>query len=801
MPCPEPTVRVGDNPRWPDVWALALLVAAIVAYFLPWLTLQKVFFQVDIAFMDHPLRVHAFRMIRSGHFPFWTDHLLCGFPLFAEGQAAILYPPSWLYLVLSPDAALNTFVVFHFLLLGTSSYVFLRSRPLSPFSSLFGSLTLVFSSFVLVQHILLGFLSVLAWLPLLLWLANSYVRHARVRSVLTAAVVVATMHLAGDALGTTLALVLFAGHTAFVTETTRPGVWRRRMIAVALPLLLGTLLAGAQLVPTYEFLGQSTRSAGIGVSEDQFVPARYLLTALSPRFFGDAATGYLGPRHPGWEESLLFFCGWTPLLVVPFALRRGRAMVFWAAVSLLGVALSVRTLAPLSKHVWSLPLLDLFRWPTHALLWYAFGLSFLAAYGCERAVAIATLPRRVVMTRVLVVAAAGVAALIGLLGARSGWLTPLPQGLSAGQVLRMRHDDVVGFLVVWLTLLAVAALVRARRIARWTLMATLLLGLAAGTLVSQRPLGISGDIYRAVPATARFLQDRLGPTGRILSAAPWSFPTDAVDDGSMRIRLARIPDNVHLLFGLRSVGQFDLASTTTLRRNGGQLLYPNPRVLELLAVDAIVVPTSLLRPATPQDAAAPPPGPEIQSWLAAGWLGRDYFACYNGEPKIYCRKDRPKRAFLAHDYEVVESEGAAMGYVRERSPDLRRLVILEKHPVWTETTATDGVDVDRLHFTRDEPGDVELEIEALLVLADTYYTGWRAFIDGQPGPVLAANGFVRAVAVPAGRHRVAFRYDARSVRAGSLVSAAGAFGIAACGLCGAIRRRTPRSDKGAPFSA
>jgi len=46
-----------------------------------------------------------------------------------------------------------------------------------------------------------------------------------------------------------------------------------------------------------------------------------------------------------------------------------------------------------------------------------------------------------------------------------------------------------------------------------------------------------------------------------------------------------------------------------------------------------------------------------------------------------------------------------------------------------------------------------------LVLADTYYPGWHAEIDGAPTPIARANLSLRAVPLPPGEHRVVFRYQ------------------------------------------
>jgi hypothetical protein len=54
--------------------------------------------------------------------------------------------------------------------------------------------------------------------------------------------------------------------------------------------------------------------------------------------------------------------------------------------------------------------------------------------------------------------------------------------------------------------------------------------------------------------------------------------------------------------------------------------------------------------------------------------------------------------------------------------------------------------------------EAKLSADGHVVLVDGYDPGWRATLDGRPAPVLRANVAFRAVAVPAGRHRVEMVY-------------------------------------------
>ena len=60
----------------------------------------------------------------------------------------------------------------------------------------------------------------------------------------------------------------------------------------------------------------------------------------------------------------------------------------------------------------------------------------------------------------------------------------------------------------------------------------------------------------------------------------------------------------------------------------------------------------------------------------------------------------------------------------------------------------------------------------VLVLADTYFPGWTATVDGVPAPIYPAHLALRGILLPTGSHRVELRYAAPAVTAGLLISLA-----------------------------
>ena len=98
-----------------------------------------------------------------------------------------------------------------------------------------------------------------------------------------------------------------------------------------------------------------------------------------------------------------------------------------------------------------------------------------------------------------------------------------------------------------------------------------------------------------------------------------------------------------------------------------------------------------------------------------------------------------------------------------------------------------GVAADaRVRVTDYQPLRIELETDhsrdSFLILSEIHYPGWEARIDGVLTKVERANYALRGVAVPAGKHRIVFRYLAPSFRAGLILSGVGIVLLIACPL-------------------
>jgi uncharacterized membrane protein YfhO len=79
----------------------------------------------------------------------------------------------------------------------------------------------------------------------------------------------------------------------------------------------------------------------------------------------------------------------------------------------------------------------------------------------------------------------------------------------------------------------------------------------------------------------------------------------------------------------------------------------------------------------------------------------------------------------------------------------------------------DNYETDRISVSSHSQKD------AVLILSDTYYPGWKAFIDDRETLIRKANYAFRAVCLPKGDHRIIFKYEPDSFRYGLYLSSAG----------------------------
>jgi hypothetical protein len=250
-------------------WERCLFLSALVAALLLLWTLARplrtghIPVVLDLGYFHLPLRTWYADCLARGCGFDWLPEMYNGLFLTGEGEHGPYHPLHLLgyrFLPLNRAFALEAFAPFPLMLLGM--FLFLR-RHTGRTAALLGGVLYTFSGNNLCHGCHVNYLSILAHLPWLLWLIDGVDRGAtplrRHLAWVGIALATGSQLLLGQPQAMSYSLLAEVVYCCFLVEPLR------RPLGVSLPLLaaklLGLLIGAVQLLATWEFLGNSTRTS------------------------------------------------------------------------------------------------------------------------------------------------------------------------------------------------------------------------------------------------------------------------------------------------------------------------------------------------------------------------------------------------------------------------------------------------------------------------------------------------------------------------------------------------------------
>ncbi len=150
---------------------------------------------------------------------------------------------------------------------------------------------------------------------------------------------------------------------------------------------------------------------------------------------------------------------------------------------------------------------------------------------------------------------------------------------------------------------------------------------------------------------------------------------------------------------------------------------------------------------------------------------------YDGEVKIYENHDALPRAFIVHEALPVAGQDAAISLMQAPSFDPSRQAVIEGNIPELQLALLPGDTgpfESSVEITSYKDTHVELAVRTaepgLLVLSDTYYPGWDAYVDGEKTPIYPTDLAIRSIFIPAGDHKVEFVFSPDIFKLGSAIT-------------------------------
>ncbi|MFP3897384.1 MAG: oligosaccharide flippase family protein [Anaerolineales bacterium] len=809
----------------------------------------------DLYLQNYAWKRFIRQSLRAGELPLWNPHIFAGVPFLAAGQHSALYPLSVIFYVLPLPQAYGWFAALHLFLAGALTYLLARTLGVRRGGSALAGVTFMFSGFMVIRNVFPMIVAAAVWLPLILTVIERVVCRAEGGEAGF------IPHIPDVALGVgAFGMVFLAGHpemyyyVALVAGAY--GAWRlvgahlsstsrASLISGASALLcmalLGLGLGAAQWLPLLKLVRQNFRGGTTTFQEvlNWAYPSRRVIALLLPDFFGN-------PSHHSYFDPLVLrtipvtinalgkridtiywgiknyvegasYVGTLPLLLalVGVLCRGGKRKGFFILLAALSLLFAFGS--PLYIMIYKLPGFDQIHSPFRWIYAYTLSMALLAGMGldalCDHTIidtqrikydrlrrrkedATEWLARRFLPQAALW----GGLLLLGTLGL-SLYFEEQAVALSARVMHRLSLAPQA---------FADGRMFYAYQFRNVALLATaLFLGGLALTLRNRLPRAFVMLSISVVAAELFIIGHSFFPA---VDPALVGYTTPEIDflrEDDDLFRITTYTEGGEKTFQANAGMFYDIADV-----RGYDSIIPRQYVEYMrLIEEQHELKYNRIAPLSERQSLESP----LLDMLNVKYVltnrrhtidSEGYALAYDGEIRIYRNQEALPRAFLIDQATVLPDEEARKEALRNFDP--RQTVILEEKVPDLSTGDGDatfrGVEsVD--HGQNEVTITFETPTASFLVLGDSYFDGWLAFIrpvdaadpslEEKDLHIYRANGDFCAVRVPAGRHVVRFKYSPDEVKFGFYISfLTGIMVLLGLGLWGwqRVRARRERGD-------
>lgn len=710
---------------------------------------RSTFFYRDFGVFTYPIAQHYRDAFWHGEMPLW-DNLNCsGIPLLAQWNTAMLYPPSLFYLLFPLQWSLGVFSLAHLFLAGMGMYFLARRWTGSQLAAAVAGLAFGYSGLTWYMVMWISNLAAYAWMPWVM-LAVELAWRQGGRRVILASLAGAAQMLAGAPeiiLLTWCVLGLLWAMEFFRAEIPRAKlIWRFAII----PAIVAALSL-AQLLPFLELLRHSDRDAsfdGTGWAMPLTGPANFLVPPFHCQTTGH---GIYVQIDQYWISSHYAGIGIVALALAGALSVRNRRVWLLTGAAAFGLLMALGVHGGIYSAIKAVfPQIGFMRYPIKFVTLTMFALPLLAAFAVSRQTAPSDSPRAQKLLP-------GIALCLLVLISLIVWLAWKHQ-LPSDDWPATWQNALKRALFLIAIVAAIIGVCRVKEFKlQWLLSVAFLYLLWTDVQTHAPNLSPTVDPSVFAPGLVR-AELKLNPTavageprfmGTAAALNKIRFTNLSKPESDYLCRRLALYDDCNLLDSIPKVDGFVSIYLRETADVIGLLYACDARNIDL---------------------------PGLKDFLGIGFIN---VADPTGEKALdWINRTTALPLITAGQKPVFADATNTMAALANPAFDPRQVVYLP--PEAKASVSADKAEAKiisqpiaahKISFT------VDAQAPALVVLAQSFYKPWRAYVDGQRTTVLRANHAFQAVAVPAGKHEVILKYEDSSFRAGAIISL---FTLAGC---------------------
>jgi len=782
----QPTIKwLGWTGAYSNIIELTLvgLLLFAIASFIYQLMVWRgwVLYSGDAWRLYYPAKAFMFSNLKEGQFPIWTPHLFFGFPFFAEAQAGVLYPIHLLLLIFKATTAYSIATISRYVLGGVFMFLFIRRITRNSWAAAISGVVFAYNGYMIAQVIHENVENALIWLPLILFALDKWIIDSSRPALILSGICLGISFLAGYFFISLLILVTATLYYIYLSMfahketigTINSDYLKRWTSGLVTFGLIGVGLACVQLIPNYELAQVSVRSGGLDydVSTQVSLSPFHLICFIFPKFFGHPASpGSIWGLWPSNFIDLVFYLGILPFLLALGALfiRRDRYVFFFGLMFLVAFGLALGQFSPLWYLLHNLPVFSMMRNPARFLSMVVTAGAVLAGLGFDilirRRTADQAKQKRYLR---LVGVGTGVSIFFGVI---SGWLitTLKPSIMNLGhwfvdrfvynqsihaqsktqyyERIEIYYDHLASFAridhsfiylpIILLSLSVILICYISRSTGNKTTIGLICIGL------------VSIDLF----LFARGYNFELPPEA--YAQKPQHIGVMEQDETIFRYAVSPLLNSVHNYEPMVFKQDYIQGSSPLQMKRHTEIIEAlRPHLMDISQAETLNPLVNLLN---------------IKYITAFDSVSHAWAQHRSTEGYLYENKTVLPRAFIASESRVLPTARDVLETLTDTTFVPQKTVLLEKPgPAWQPHSDTTLATARILKY---DLAEVEIETDGsggFLVLTDTYYPGWRAYVDDKETPILRANYLFRAVALDAGHHIVRFVYAPWSFRIGA----------------------------------